>query len=169
MTVLVLIGPAATEPVELGRRVAEGRPFTAFIDVAAVVRTLEGVRGIDAESRHFLGVDMATGMAARLAADELDVVIGEAGSYRTAPAYRDGLLLLDKVTLVAMTADAAQLAMRDFSRGPEMLTSFGAWRQWRASLADLRTSKPSFADFDVILDCANRSRADLVRLISAAL
>jgi hypothetical protein len=30
-------------------------------------------------------------------------------------------------------------------------------------------SKPTFTDFDVILDCADRSRADLVRLISAAL
>lgn len=169
MTVLVLIGPAATEPVELARRVAAGRDLTAFVDVAAVVRTLAGVRGIDAESRHFLGVDTATAMAARLAADDLDVVIAEAGPYRMAPAFRDGLLLLERVTLMALTADASQLAMRDLGRGPEMLTSFGAWRQWRANLADLIRSKPSFTDFDVILDCATRSRAELVRLISAAL
>ncbi|MGB8020956.1 MAG: hypothetical protein WCF04_06990 [Candidatus Nanopelagicales bacterium] len=169
MTVLVLIGPAATEPVEIARRVAEGRELTAFVDVATVVRSLDRVRGIDAESRHFLGVDMATGMAARAAADALDVVIAEAGPYRSAAAYRDGLLLLDKVTLVALTADASLLAMRDFSRGPDMLTSLGAWRQWRANLTDMMRSKPSFTDFDVILDCANWSRADLVRLISAAL
>lgn len=78
MTVLVLIGPPATEPVELGRRVASGREFTAFVDVAGLVRSLAGVRGIDAESRHFLGVDMATGIADRLAADGVDVVIAEA-------------------------------------------------------------------------------------------
>lgn len=169
MTVLVLIGPVATDPVELARRVAAQREFTAVVDVAAVVRTLGGVRGIDADSRHFLGVDMATAMAARLAADDLDVVVAEAGAYRVAPAYRDGLMLVDRVTLVALTADATQLALRDFSRGPEMLTSFGAWRKWRADLADLIASKPSFVDFDVILDCSNRSRASLVRLIGAAL
>lgn len=169
MTILVLLGPAATEPVELARRVADGRELTAVVDVASVVRTLDRVRGIDEDSRHFLGVDMATGMAARLAADDMDVIVAEAGPYRYAPAYRDGLMLLDRVTLAALTADATQLAMRDFSRGPEMLTSFGAWRAWRAGLSDLIRSKPSFSDFDLILDCSSRSRADLVRLISAAL
>jgi hypothetical protein len=169
MTVLVLIGPTATEPVELGRRVASGREFTAFVDVAGLVRSLDGVRGIDAESRHFLGVDMATGIADRLAADGVDVVIAEAGSYRRAPAYRDGLVLLDKVTLMALTADSGRLALRDFSRGPEMFSNLRAWRQWRADLAEMIRSKPTFTDFDVILDCADRSRADLVRLIAAAL
>jgi hypothetical protein len=169
MTVLVLIGPVATDPVELGRRVASGREFTAFVDVAALARSLDGVRGIDAESRHFLAVDMATGIADRLAGDGLDVVIAEAGPYRRAPAYREGLMLLDRVTMMALTADSGRLALRDFSRGPEMFSNLRTWRQWRADLAEMVRSTPAFTDFDVILDCADRSRADLVRLISAAL
>ena len=68
MTVLMMIGPTATEPVELGRRAAAGREFTAVVDVPGLVHSLDGVRRIDAESRHFLGVDMATGIADRLAA-----------------------------------------------------------------------------------------------------
>ena len=47
------------------------------------------------------------------AADGVDVVIAEAGSYRRAPAYRDGLVLLDKVTLMALTADSGRLALRE--------------------------------------------------------
>jgi hypothetical protein len=169
MTILVLLGPAATDPVELGRRVASGRELTAFVEVAALARSLEGVRGIDAESRDLLAVDMATGIADRLAADGLDVVIAAVGPYRRATAYREGLMLLDKVTLMALTADSGRLALRDFSRGPEMFSNLRAWRQWRAELAELVTTKPTFTDYDVILDCADRSRADLVRLISAAL
>jgi hypothetical protein len=70
---------------------------------------------------------------------------------------------------MALTADPGRLAVRDFSRGPEMLSGLSAWRAWRANLDQLRTCAPTFTDFDVILDCADRSRSELVRLIAAAL
>lgn len=168
MTVLVLLGPRATEPLEVARRVVSGRDLTALVDVDSLARSLAGVGGLDEESRTVLAVDMATGIADRLAADSLDVVIAQAAPYRWAAAYREGLLLLDRVTMVALTADADRLLLREIGRGVPFAT-FGAWRAWRASLAELVASKPSFTDFDLILDCAQRSRDDLARLVTAAL
>jgi hypothetical protein len=169
MTVLVLTGPVATEPVELARRVAEGRALTAVIDVGDAVASLAPMTGADDDTKRAIGIDLATAMAARLATYEIDVLLVEAGPYRHTDRYRDGLLLVDDVTLMALTAEPDRLALRDWSRGPEMLSGWGAWRTWRRNLAELRGPKPTFVDFDVILDCANRSRADLVRLIAAAL
>ena len=169
MTVLVLIGPAATQPVELARRVAESRPLTAVIDVAGLVTSLEPVRGADAETKHLLGIDLATAMATRLSEDGVHAIVAEATRQRSTAVYRDGLLFAERVTFMALTADPERLALRDFGRGPEMLTGLRAWRTWRQGLDELRSSVPTFTDYDVILDCADRSRADLVRLISAAL
>lgn len=169
MTVLVLTGPVATEPVELARRVAEDRALTVVIDVGQVIATLDPMAGADADTKRVLGIDMATAMAARLDTYELDVILAEAGPYRHTDPYRTGLLLVENVTLMALTAHPDRLAVRDWSRGPEMLSGLGAWRTWRRNLAELRGPKPTFVDFDVILDCADRSRADLVRLISGAL
>jgi hypothetical protein len=169
MTVLVLTGPVATEPVELARRVAETRSLAAVVDVGQIVAAMDSVQGADADTRRALGVDAATAMATRLAGFDLDVILAEAGPVRSTTHYRDGLLFVDRVTLMALTAEPDRLAVRDFSRGPEMLSGWGAWRAWRRNLAELRGPKPSFVDFDVILDCADRSRADLVRLIAAAL
>ena len=169
VTVLVLIGPVATEPVELARRVAEGRPLTVVIDVAEVVAQLAPMVGADDDTKRTLGVEMATAMAGRLAGYDIDVILAEAGPYRSTAPYRDGLPLVRAVTVTALTADPDRLAVRDFSRGPEMLSGLGAWRRWRRNLDQLRGPKPTFDEFDVILDCANRSRADLVRLIGGAL
>jgi hypothetical protein len=169
MTVLVLLGPAATEPVELARRVAEDRPLTAVVDVASVIATLAPMLGADADAKRSMGIDLATGMATRLSGLGIDVILAEATPRRSTSAYRDGLLFVDRVTLMALTADPGRLAMRDLSRGPDMLSGLHAWRSWRANLDQLRTSTPTFTDYDVILDCADRSRADLVRLIAAAL
>lgn len=165
----MLTGPVATEPVELARRAAEDRPLTVVIPVADVIRTLGPMAGADEDTKRAIGIDLATAMAARLATYEVDVILAEAGPYRHTDGYRDGLLLVDQVTLMALTAEPDRLALRDWSRGPEMLSGWGAWRTWRRNLAELRGPKPTFVDFDVILDCANRSRADLVRLIAAAL
>jgi hypothetical protein len=169
MTVLVLLGPAATEPVELARRAVEDRPLTAVLDVAAVIATLDAVVGADSDAKRTLGIDLATGMATRLSGLGIDVILAEATPNRSTATYRDGLLFADAVTLMALTADPGRLAVRDFSRGPDMLSGLSAWRSWRANLDQLRTSTPTFTDFDVILDCADRSRSELVRLIAAAL
>lgn len=169
MTVLVVIGPRATEPVELARRAAEGRPLTVVIDVAAVTGMLGDMRGADDDTRRTLGIDLATAMATRLAGFDIDVILAETVPHGSTAGYRDGLLFVDKVTLMALTADPGRLALRDFSRGPDMLSGPKAWRTWRANLAQLSTSKPTFVDYDVILDCAMHSRADLVRLIGGTL
>jgi hypothetical protein len=155
--------------VAIARRVAEHRPLTVVIDVADVIATLEPMVGADEDTKRSLGIDMATAMATRLAEYEIAVILAETGPPRSTAVYRDGLLFVDRVTLMALTAEADDLAMRDLGRGPEMISGISAWRTWRANLAELRGPKPSFVDFDVILDCADRSRADLVRLISAAL
>lgn len=169
MTVLVVTGPKATEPVAIARRVAEGRPTTVVIDVAEVVAMLAPMLGADDDTKRSLGIDMATAMATRLAGYEIDVILAEVAAPGSTAVYRDGLLFVDRVTLMALTADAENLAIRDLGRGPDMISGIRAWRTWRANLAELRGPKPSFVDYDVILDCADRSRADLVRLISAAL
>lgn len=169
MTVLVLIGPAATEPVELARRAAEDRPLTVVIDVAAVAGSLAPLPDADPDTRHLLGIDAATAMATRLSEDGIDVVLAEATRHRSTAVYRDGLLFAERVTLMALTADPDRLALRDFGRGPEMLSGLRAWRTWRSRLDELRANEPTFTDYDVILDCGTRSRAELVRLIAAAL
>lgn len=169
MTVLVLTGPVATEPVELAHRVAEDRALTAVLDVGQVIASLAPMVGADTDTKRAMGIDMATAMAARLATYDIDVILAEAGPYRHTDSYRNGLLMVDNVTLMALTAHPDRLAVRDWSRGPEMLSGLGAWRTWRRNLAELRGPRPTFVDFDVILDCANRSRADLVRLIASAL
>lgn len=169
MAVLVLLGPTATEPVELARRAAEGRPLTVVIDVAVVIATLDPMIGADRDTKRSLGIDAATSMATRLAGFDIDVILAEATAHRSTALYRDGLLFADQVTLMALTADPNRLALRDFGRGPDMLSGLRAWRDWRAHLDQLRDSRPTFTDYDVILDCANQSRADLVRLIAAAL
>jgi hypothetical protein len=169
MTVLVLIGPRATEPVELARRVAEGRALTAVFDVADVIGMLSGLQGADDDTKRMLGIDLATAMASRLAGLDVDVILAEAAAHGSTAAYRDGLMFVDSVTLVALTADPGRLALRDLGRGPDMLSGISAWRSWKAHLAQLGASKPTFVDYDVILDCADRSRADLVRLIRGTL
>jgi len=169
MTVLVLSGPTATEPVEIARRVAEGRPLTVVIDVAPVIASLDPMIGADDDTKRALGIDLATAMATRLDGFDIDVILVEAAPPGSTSAYRDGLLFVDRVTLMALTANADHLAMRDLGRGPEMISGIRAWRTWRNNLAQLRGPAPTFVDFDVILDCADRSRSDLVRLIAAAL
>ncbi len=46
MTVLVLIGPVATEPVELGRRVASGLEFTALVGIGCRDASRSTVRSL---------------------------------------------------------------------------------------------------------------------------
>lgn len=169
MTVLVLNGPTATEPLQIARRVAENRPLTAVIDVGEVVAMLAPMIGADDDTKRSLGIDLATAMATRLAGFDIDVILAEVSRPRSTAAYRDGLMFVDRVTLMALTAQPESLAMRDLGRGPEMITGIRAWRTWRNNLSELRGAKPTFVDFDVILDCANRTRSDLVRLITAAL
>lgn len=169
MTVVVLVGPGMTEPAELARLVAAGRELTAFVDLAAVVHTLDPIRGLDSESRHLLGIDVAAATAAQLASDNLDVIVGGAGSYSDAAVYREGLLLVERLTMVALTAHPDRLAAWYFGRGTDLLGGSRGWRDWRANRAELLTSRPSFADFDVILDCGIRSRLEIVRLLTAAL
>jgi hypothetical protein len=169
MTVLVLLGPAATEPVALARRASEGRPLTVVLEVAAVIGGLAPMLGADQDTKRTLGIDLATAMATRLAGFGIDVILAEETPHRSTAAYRDGLLFVDRVTLMALTADPNRLAVRDFSRGPDMLSGLRDWRAWRSGLDQLRASTPTFTDYDVILDAADRSRADLVRLIAAAL
>lgn len=169
MTVLLLTGPTATEPVQIARRVAEKRPLTVVVDVGEVVATLEPMVGADDDTKRSLGIDLATAMATRLAGFDIDVILAEVSRPRSTAPYRDGLIFVDRVTLMALTAQPESLAMRDLGRGPEMITGLRAWRTWRNNLSELRGAKPSFVDFDVILDCADRSRSDLVRLITAAL
>lgn len=170
MTILVLVGPAATEPIAIARRVAEARPLTVVIDVGEVVATLHAMVGADDDTKRALAVDLATAMATRLAAYDIDVVLVEVGRPGSTAAFRDGLMFVERMTLMALTAEPEVLAKRDLGRGPDMITGIRAWRTWRHNLAELNgVVKPSFVDYDVIIDCANRSRSDLVRLITAAL
>ncbi len=169
MTVLVLQGPTATEPLQIARRVAEGRPLTVVVDVGEVIATLEPMTGADEDTKHSLGIDLATAMATRLAEFGIDVILVEIIRPQSTAAYRDGLLFVDRVTLMALTADPTNLAKRDLGRSPEMISGIRAWRTWRDNLSELRGAKPTFVDYDVILDCASRRRSDLVRLITAAL
>lgn len=169
MPVVVLVGPAATRPLDVARGVAARRALTAVIDVRELHRSMVDVVGADPDAQVTLAAEAACAIGGRLDMFDLGVVLVDTfrpGAMRT---YREGLVFVSSVTLIALTADPLLLATRGMARTPFRPSGLGAVRDWRGKLAELRGVHPNPEEFDLVIDCSAVAPVTVADTIERAL
>lgn len=171
MTILILVGHPATNPLEIARDVAARRELATVIDVQALTSMMGATRGVDPDTARIVAIDLACGMATRLDALGLHALLVDAHRPGDTGPFRTRLILVDAYTIVALLAQHDPQVRRDLGRDPALSSDPAAYRSWHRRILDARTpATVTHVDFDVIIDITRRApRAETVALLDALL
>jgi hypothetical protein len=171
MTILILVGHPATNPLEVARDVAARRDLATVIDVQALAAMMGATRSVDPDTARVVAIDLACGMATRLDALGLHAILVDAHRPGDTNAFRTRLLLVETYTIVALLAQHDRQVRRDLGRDPAISSDPVAYRSWHRRILDARTpTSVTHVDFDVIIDITRRApSAETVALLDALL